>query len=577
MASISSPPRTPIRRSVNTGPDSPSSINSHTSTGSTSELKIKYSLFPPPDPPMVDNLPLLLAARERAISNAKSVPNFRSVSEGSIASDSPKPNPTIKDVIKFKRDRSVSFKLHEKFKRFLSKKSISPLNIFSESECGVTISREDSIKTISSGYSSNSAIKTDEAGPGTIHAHDISVMGVRQKVIRRIRSEADFAPKVSLMQESPTPEKDGDSSSIQRADKTAFSSTPSIGDPPSELPPDPTSQIHRIQQKSSGKNLQMFPQRDDSLRFSYATLTNRDFPDGRGSTEYSNQHLLNTSRGVNTSSCISHAPSQQLPFVGTGLVVRDSSVCGDSFDASMDYTQENEEISTYSDNEELLPAHILKRHLSFESSAEGEAPDLTHSSIDSHSTASQDHTEGTAETPDEPAAERSPSKVTFSVQSASPVELDRDVPRGILDNFIETLARTGSATPIGHRSTPQTPPRRIPSVNSNALDPLNLMNIRREIVSTLNSENAVDISTTLRLGDLVLRSLDSYTFKVWSETQRIRNQREVLLEKKELLYQALDKAKLARAVLEEETRGLQHDNQAVLRGSLRLVNLVGDQ
>ncbi|KAI5785613.1 hypothetical protein DFH27DRAFT_615413 [Peziza echinospora] len=151
------------------------SANTNSDSSCTSSTnKHKYSLFPPPDPVYPPNIHILLAAR--------SVPNFRRVSEP--IKSTPKTEPTIKDIVKQmsrdvepKRDRTVSSRFQEKFKRFLSKKPSGPMNITCTEDgyCVRTpalVQVDSEINVSTAGISgSDSASKTSLVK--TIHSSDI--------------------------------------------------------------------------------------------------------------------------------------------------------------------------------------------------------------------------------------------------------------------------------------------------------------------------------------------------------------------------------------------------------------------
>ncbi|KAF8422773.1 hypothetical protein BGX38DRAFT_582445 [Terfezia claveryi] len=178
----------------------------------------KFSLFPPPDYPsevLEASIPTLIAAR--ASTNAKSVPNFKTTSEtiahpetANVHYPMPRavsnPETGIKKAMdklshkaEYKRDRGLFFK--DTFKRLLSKKSSASLKNNSPESAKQFVEmleRGNSVVSTSTSYFEDGNGTPNTPGlPEEDGLPDLANIKTRQRVIRRVRSEADFSPKIS--------------------------------------------------------------------------------------------------------------------------------------------------------------------------------------------------------------------------------------------------------------------------------------------------------------------------------------------------------------------------------------------
>ncbi|KAF8463463.1 hypothetical protein BDZ91DRAFT_825267 [Kalaharituber pfeilii] len=573
-----------------------SSIHTRSGSGSTDNSagsRSKYTLFPPPDPSLEPNLPLLMAAK--AVIVAKSVPNLKTPLESGDAFNSQislvirtpsKSETAIKEMMKKLsqqgeyKQRSVSFKIQEKLKRLISKKSVSP--VISCTSDGYCVLQEATVRTQECvnleatndskkiprmhmpGQSFENAGLSAEALDPDFHSQKSG-----HKVIRRVKSEADFSPKISRLLGAS-------GAGISKDSTTSLSSITSaaIGDPPTELPPTPA---HRFTKKTHLKDpFVEFPQREDSLGFS--TAFGESSNTERDSNLLKERLYIRTSRGDKTLSRISLATSQELSFMEDGLVVRQRCLGDDSYQDSLRGPPEDDIIDAYStfgdENEQQSNQQPSQsRYSCSESNGQTATPDLSFSSI------VHEH-RGTTELESPTSSVQSSVLTTASPASSSgypsryPLDEPEVVEREILDDFIDSLAQRGSPVGKSRRSAPgalQSPQqyRR----NTQLHEKSRIENVHMKLSDVVTKNKVLDFGSTLGLGEFVLRSLDGYLLRIGGETQKTQRQRSLLQEQKSRLASAISDAERARETLETEKKCLEIEKEEVLRHSLKLATI----
>lgn len=467
----------------------------------------------------------------------------------------------------FKREKGGWFKPLGPIKRLISKKSVVSI-IPSRSERAIEekVEHGPPIRSISSRCSDSEPQSKQEIEhldvPENDKVADLTHVKARHKVIRRIQSEADFSPKLC------TPK---------------FSQPVDIGPPPESLPPLPEITTPNWQQVASSIHFQSFPAREgfpareDSLFYSSGNT-----PEGTkipGSIDVSEEEgSMENSRGIKTLSHISLQSSPELSFRESGIVHdRDDSSSAYNDTSYQDYPETpspNRRVDVYSPFDPDFSDDRFTRYPYPEST---QATDVSDRSSTQHR-----YSIMTGLVPPAIAnhayqfqGRRSVGQCRTS-QTGSPLPRSREsenVPRGILDTFIESLAHNGHGSVRGDRSGARTPLK-----THDELEPSNeLALINKTLAAALQSGDVFDYSTTVALADFLLRSLDSITCNLWHETQKVRGQRQVLNEKKERLTHAIESAKDARAMLHEEIIALEADKAEVMRRSLKLAEVYEGQ
>jgi len=151
--------------------------------------------------------------------------------------------------------------------------------------------------------------------------------------------------------------------------------------------------------------------------------------------------------------------------------------------------------------------------------------------------------------------------------SPSPLAPESEnVPRGILDTFIENLMRNGHVTARDHRDGLST------SGHQNEEDgPDNQLSYVRQTLELFIRENQVlDHSTTMALADFIMGYVDAFTYDRGQKKEKVKQQRELLKAQKERLDRAIATAMDADVVLKEEEMGLEEDQKGFMRGCLQL-------
>ncbi|KAF8421208.1 hypothetical protein EV426DRAFT_575868 [Tirmania nivea] len=540
----------------------------------------KYSLFPPPDYPsevVEASIPTLIAAR--APVNAKSVPNFKMLSETFTHPDTanvncPMPravsNPEsgIKKAMNklsqkaeyTKRDRGLSFK--ETLKRLLSKKSSASLRNKS-SESG-----KQSVEIVTGGNSlgstSSSPIEDGKSTSGAANTPglpeedevpELANISTLQKVIRRIRSEADFSPKVS---------------------KINFASRGDIGPPPVKLPPTPEiSPCHERQVSSNVFN--PFPARQDSLQYASANI------DPGSGSQVTTQ--LSNGQGLTTLSCISINSCEELPLLDSGIAIRQGND-GSSSNSDLFYLEarltalENDRAEVYSPFDDQFGVYPEANQIQYtypESITEIQLSDPFYSpggfsdnvGLSEPETVnnccqrgSRLHDKGNM------SSGQSRTSQTGSPSPRSPEP--ENVPRGILDTFIENLMRNGHGNAGDRRGGLLAPIRH----NEEDGSENQLSKIRKTLAWAIEDGEVLDFPTTMALADFVMRSLDVFTYDRLQKTEKVKRQRQLLKAQKERLDSAIASAMDAEAMLKEEEMGLEMDQEEVMRRSLQLTEIM---
>ncbi|RPB29349.1 hypothetical protein L211DRAFT_844347 [Terfezia boudieri ATCC MYA-4762] len=562
--------------------DSSGTIGSMESLGSLRSKRPspKFSLFPPPDYPnevVEASIPTLIAAR--APTNAKSVPNFKPPSEtinppetANVHNQMPRavsnPETGIKKVMdklsqkaENKRDRGLSLK--DTFKRLLSKKSSASLkNNSSESEKQSVemLKRGNSVVSTSSSYIEDGIFANGTPNtpglPEEDGVPDLANIKTRQRVIRRVRSEADFSPKISRFN---------------------FASPANIGPPPAELPPTPEIPPYHQQQASS----RSYPARQDSLQ--YASANSDQAPGPQVSIQSSTDHSVIILPHISINSC------EEPPLLDSGLVIRegndDSSSNSDFFYletrlAALENENGRAEVYTPFDDQFGVYPEEQQKHLYPESVTENiqlsdpfYSPvgfsnarlDALNSANNSYHSSSRLRGKGNMSS-GQPRTSRTGSP---SPRSPDP----ENVPRGILDTFIENLIRNGHGK-AGDRGGGL-----LTSIHYNEEDgPGNkLSNVRQTLAWAIGENEVLDFSTTMALADFVMGSLDAFTYDKWQKTEKVKQQRQLLKAQKERLDHAIERAKDADAMLKEEEMGLEEDQKEVMRSSLQLTDIMGGE
>lgn len=538
----------------------------------------KFSLFPPPDYPsevVEASIPTLIAAR--ALANAKSVPNFKVPSEAIARPDTANvsctmpravsnPEAGIKKAMnklsqkgEYKRDRALSFK--ETLKRLLSKKSsVSLKNNSSELEKQSVelVQRENSLESTASSYieggnPANRVSNTPDI-PEEDEVPDLASMKTRQKVIRRVRSEADFSPKVS---------------------KINFTSPANIGPPPVELPPTPEISPYHERQISSSVS-KPFPARQDSLQY---TSANSDQVSGsQVSIQSSKSHSVIISPSISINN---YEESLYLDF---GLATRegsdDCSSNGDPFYlkarlASLKNDNGRAEVYSPFDDQYGVDSDVHKTQYPYpESIVEIQLSNPFDSPVGFSNIAGLNAPESTRNSYHGSSRSRGKSlgqSRTSQTGSPSPRSPDMEnIPRGILDTFIENLIQNGHGNAGGRHGGLLTP-----ICHNEEQGPENqLCNVYQTLACAIRDGEVLDFSTIMALADFVMGSLDAFTYDRWQKTEKVKKQRQLLKTQKERLDRAIEGAMDAEAMLKEEEMGLAEDQEEVMRRSLQLTEII---
>lgn len=508
----------------------------------------------------------------RAPANAKSVPNFKTLSETNTRPETanfhcPMPravsNPEtgIKKAMdklshkaEYKRDRGLSFK--DTLKRLLSKKSSASLkNNSSESGKQDMVDRGNSFGSTPSSYiEDGKSVHRAPDTPGLPEEDkvpDLANIRTRQKVIRRVRSEADFSPKVG---------------------KIHFASPANIGPPPVRLPPTPEiPPYHEHHASSSG--FKPFPARQDSLQYASGDQASGSQVSIQSSTEY----------GVTTLPHISINSCEETPLLDSGFAIRegndDSSSNGDLFYletrlAALENENGRAEVySPFDDQFGVYPEAHQTQYPYPESVAEIQLSDPFYSPAGSSAV-------GLNPLKSANNNYRSSSRLgakglrqprTSRTGSPSPLTPDSEnVPRGILDTFIENLMRNGYGSAGDRRGGLLTSSRHIEEDGPED----KLSNVRQTLAWAIRENEVLDFSTTVALADFVMGSLDAFTYDRWQKTEKVKQQRQLLKAQKERLDHAIERAMDADAVLKEEEMGLEEDQEEVMRRSLQLTEIM---
>lgn len=559
---------------------SPNSIHTKSSSCSTGSLnpKPKFSLFPPPATlsEVIDaSIPHLIAAR--TLAGARSLPNFRGASSIGVEGAKPgiraelqapravsNPETSLKQVVGktsqqegYKRDRSFPFKKWpQSVKRFISKKTSTAIRSPSpETERGETGERDHSISSRSSDRQQTSHMANGNRGNSEDHLSKLVAVKATQKVIRRMRSEAEL----SRTADPTTPTK-----------TFKISSARDIGPPPQSLPPTPEYSPHTLpvrQMVTDGK-LTDFPIRSVSLGYSVAMPAGAALSQESGITPNNkNRHLVsNQFRPINTSSddSLSNFPDsftmpskvRSDPFSKDCPVMNshDTYKNGDSESVVYDYC-----LPSDSESEN----HHRTRYTLYPYSESLDAMNNTPGSFSPRSSkfSGDNRFSGT------PQVNSVSTRSLSETPSPKPKsEASEHVPRGILDTFIESLAHPGSGNPRIINRRPD--PRILQELEGNAITVA-----RKKLAAAIARDEVLDFSTIVALADLLLQSLEPFTMELWQETQKVTKERQVLIEKRDRLNLAIGSATQAWACLEEERAELQNEHENVVKMTLRLAEI----
>lgn len=418
-------------------------------------------------------------------------------------------------------------------------------------EAGETRERGHSISSNSSDRQQISGRLNDHRENSEDHLAELQPVKTIQKVIRRIRSEAEL----SRTTETTTPTK-----------TFKVSSATDIGPPPQSLPPTPEYSPHMqpVQQMVTDGRLTHFPIRSVSLGYSAVSAGAVLSQNPEGTTS-SNKSKPNQFRRINTSSdgSLSSFPdSFSLP----------SKVSSDPF------AKDCLVVNSLDKNEDVVFDYCLPSDSEPENHRGAQYtlypyPDSvggmknTPGPLDMGGSSRSSKFSGDVGFDGTPQFKSASTRSLPATPSPKPKsDVSEYVPRGILDTFIESLAQPDSANPRTINRRPDRGTLREPGGNA-------IVGARKKLAAAVANDEVLDFSTMVELADLLLQSLEPFTMALWQETQKVTKERQILTERRDRLILAIESATQAWACLEEEKAELQNEHENVIKMSLRLAEI----